>query len=483
MEFKICLFILLTLLAATCCAGCVNQSETYSVGYNAGNSPLLTLDPITGEPRGPGATLMNMIAENQNITIKYVVVDDSLEALKKDEVDILSWQLVTEENKKSMDFSDVVIEVTYGFAAKKSSDLTVEDLLSGEKIIACEAGSTTEAWLKDYFGEEKFNQLLQNGKILSKATVDQGMVDVVSSQADAVFHNSIVLSNRLLEQYTLKYVGSVSEPKKFGLAVRAGDRKLMDKINTGYHNLVQSGVIDELSNKYGYFIQKDVYVVGTTDDFAPFAYLDENGNLTGFDAEAMQWIAREKGLNIRFEYMPWSEGVFELDTNKIDAYYSALTITSDRSRKVTFSNPYYTVRNAVAVKDTSRATEEQFEQGDLIVGILDGTTPSDWLLGFYGETKSAKMIEDGKIKIYPNSETRMEALLTGEVEAIISNAPSFSAQMETKPIKILKTYRADELYGVAVRNGDTLLLEKINDGLEEMKAAGVWDELLKKYNL
>ena len=50
-----------------------------------------------------------------------------------------------------------------------------------------------------------------------------------------------------------------------------------------------------------------------------------------------------------------------------------------------------------------------------------------------------------------------------------------------KPLKIVGTIATDEIYGYAVRQEDTELLEKLNEGLKRLMASPKWDELREKY--
>ena len=51
--------------------------------------------------------------------------------------------------------------------------------------------------------------------------------------------------------------------------------------------------------------QKDTIVVGTNAEYAPFEYLDSNGNLTGFDIDLMNAIAKEENVNIKWVDLPF----------------------------------------------------------------------------------------------------------------------------------------------------------------------------------
>lgn len=124
-----------------------------------------------------------------------------------------------------------------------------------------------------------------------------------------------------------------------------------------------------------------------------------------------------------------------------------------------------------------------FENGEIIIGVIEGTTPAQWLTEFFGEDKSLKMIADGVIKLYPDSDSRLNAFLNGECDVIVSNTPSVNNIADKYSLDVVEIYSSDESYGAAVQNGDTYLIETMNKGLADLESSGKKAELLKKYNL
>ena len=62
---------------------------------------------------------------------------------------------------------------------------------------------------------------------------------------------------------------------------------------------------------------------------------------------------------------------------------------------------------------------------------------------------------------------------------VIGDAKAFVA--ETEGLKILEESFTDEEYAIAVKKGNTELLEKINGALKTLKDNGTLDEIVAKY--
>ena len=85
---------------------------------------------------------------------------------------------------------------------------------------------------------------------------------------------------------------------------------------------------------------------------------------------------------------------------------------------------------------------------------------------------------------YDNGAVAVEALKNGKVDCvIIDNEPAKSFVAANEGIHILEGENeyAVEDYAICVKKGNTELLNKINEALEELKADGTIDKIIEKY--
>ena len=103
--------------------------------------------------------------------------------------------------------------------------------------------------------------------------------------------------------------------------------------------------------------------VGYHPENLPFSFVNDKGDLVGFDVELMHVLARE--LKVELEFIRWTyETVFkDLDQNKFDIAIGGLIVNPERLAKANFSNPYMNMTTAVVVKDHRR---NQFKSWRLI---------------------------------------------------------------------------------------------------------------------
>ena len=121
------------------------------------------------------------------------------------------------------------------------------------------------------------------------------------------------------------------------------------------------------------------YVNGIDANYPPFSFVGEDGNPTGFDIEAMNWIAAKMGFEVKHQPMDWDGIIPALLAGKIDMVCSGMSISPERAAQVAFSDPYYTISKLIVVKDDSDMSAEQALNGKIRLGVQRGTNEHAYL--------------------------------------------------------------------------------------------------------
>ena len=186
-------------------------------------------------------------------------------------------------------------------------------------------------------------------KIIIKYTQDATVYAVLANEAEAVIAADSVLAEKLREYSPLTFLGYLTDKKDSAFAADKSNTELIAIINAGLKDITASGEYDKILQKYRLIQPRNEYRVGISTENPPFTYLDENGDLTGFDTESLQWIAEKNGFDVTFVEVPWSKNINALITGKIDMWYSGMPITKNRLARATFSTPYYTAEDSYGV--------------------------------------------------------------------------------------------------------------------------------------
>jgi len=214
-------------------------------------------------------------------------------------------------------------------------------------------------------------------------------------------------------------------------------------------------------------------VNGIDANYPPFAYVDKNGKPAGFDVDALNWIGKTMGFEVKHKPMEWSTIVQAVVAKKIDVVMSGMTITEERQKQVNFSEPYWTVENAFVVKQDSDLTTEAILASKGRVGYQAGTSDGKWLAE--ANEKEGWGLE---LRQYDSAPQIVAEILNGRIIAGGMNmSPAQDAIAKGKPVKVAGTFGIREDFGVAIRYEDKELEELINEGLKKLMADPYWEEL------
>lgn len=200
------------------------------------------------EYKGIDVDLIQAIAENQGFEIKLEAMDFSgiIPALQAGQLDIaIAGMSITEDRKKTVDFSDPYFESGLSLVVKKgNSEITSLEDLKG-KTVAVKKGTTGATFAvenKDKYGYE----------IVQVNDSTSMFQEVANGTADALLEDYPVIAYAIKKSdLTLDIVGDRLNGDNYGIAVLKGENdELLKKINDGLAALKESGKYDEILSTY-----------------------------------------------------------------------------------------------------------------------------------------------------------------------------------------------------------------------------------------
>jgi polar amino acid transport system substrate-binding protein len=220
-----------------------------------------------------------------------------------------------------------------------------------------------------------------------------------------------------------------------------------------------------------------VLVVGTDAAYAPFESQNEKGEIVGFDIDVVSAVAQKAGFEVKFVNTPW-EGIFNtLQQGDRDFLVSAITITDERKQTMDFSSPYFDAQQLIAVKKTSKVGKFD-DLKKQKVGVQTGTTGDEVVTKLLGKNST-------NVKRFESTPLALKELESGGVDAVVADNGVIINYVTNNSAAGFKTVSdksfAPEQYGLAVKKGNTELLEKLNKGLADIKADGTYDQIYTKY--
>ncbi|HBZ03512.1 MAG TPA: ABC transporter substrate-binding protein [Lachnospiraceae bacterium] len=216
-------------------------------------------------------------------------------------------------------------------------------------------------------------------------------------------------------------------------------------------------------------------VFGTNAEFPPFEYVGGEGVVDGFDGIDMaiaKKIAEDNGKTASINNMEFDSLLLALQNGQIDAVIAGMTITDERKEAVDFSEPYYTATQVMIVKDDSDIKKASDMQ-DKKIAVVQGYTGEECVKGLGYSYEAFKK----------GSETILE-LMNGKCDVVVIDSATAEKYVgDNEGIKIVddpEAFEAEE-YGIAVKKGNTELLNQINASISKMKSDGTISSISAQY--
>ena len=217
-------------------------------------------------------------------------------------------------------------------------------------------------------------------------------------------------------------------------------------------------------------------VVATNPTWPPMEFLDDNKQIIGYDIDMIKAVAAEAGMEAEVIMTAW-DGIFAgVAAGNYDVIASGVTITPERQRAFAFTVPYYDVQQIVVVRKGDSASGFEALKGRVIGGQI-GTT------GVFVAQKSGVPMT---IREYDDVGLAMQDLLNGRIEAVICDSPValyYANQKEgfTDHLSVAFRTEATESFGFVVQKNRKDLVERLNKGIEAVRAKGIEAELIRKW--
>ena len=235
---------------------------------------------------------------------------------------------------------------------------------------------------------------------------------------------------------------------------------------------------EEKTNKLEEIQKEGSLTVGIMGTYAPYNYLGEDKQYTGYDVEIAKEIGKRLGVDVEFVAQEFSGLIPGLQKDKYDMLVSQVTITDDRKKQIDFSNPYITNHVKVIVRADNQDIQSTADFPKKTIGVGLGTNDESFL-----RTQLMPEVGEFKINTYDDVITTLADLNAGRIDATINNEYALKPIVEQNGYEVKavgEPIKSDEA-GVAVKKGEKEFVEAINKALEEMKADGTYAEIFESW--
>jgi polar amino acid transport system substrate-binding protein len=236
------------------------------------------------------------------------------------------------------------------------------------------------------------------------------------------------------------------------------------------------------SNIFTYVIDAsytEYVTMGTSADYPPYEWPMNVGGkqtLVGIDIEIAKHIAAALQKNLRVVNKSFDYLLEDLQAGKVDFVIAGMTPTPAREEVVDFSIVYYEAVQVVLIKETNASVYtsiESLNQPTLRVGAQLGSIQAGLLTDNFPSAQATILTQ------IPDLILRLQQ---GQVDAVIVEGPVAQGYLQNVSGLAIASFSIGEPDGgsaVAVKSGDTQLLQVINQVLTQLIESGLLDDIVK----
>jgi len=215
------------------------------IGMELAFPPFEMLDS-SGQPAGVSVDMAHAMGQylNRPVRIENIPFDGLIPSLKTGKIDvIISSMTVTEDRKKSIDFTDPYLKMGLAILAAKTSDIqSINDVDKPGRNVVVKKGTTGNIYALQHF---------KNAKLLVLNDQSACAIEVSQGKADCFIYDQIsVFENWKKYEATTRAILQPFTQEDWAMGIKKGNDALRTQINGFLKQFKESGGFDTLGAKY-----------------------------------------------------------------------------------------------------------------------------------------------------------------------------------------------------------------------------------------
>lgn len=220
--------------------------------------------------------------------------------------------------------------------------------------------------------------------------------------------------------------------------------------------------------------------IATEGAYPPFNYLDEHGELAGFDVDIAKALCRAMAAECEFVVVPWDGIIDGLEAGRYDVVVASMSYTPERARRVEFTERYYRTTSSFVARRGSNLDVSPAGLRGKAVATQRATVHADYLAATYGASITLQTPD--------TLDDAFDLLAAGKVDTVLCNSLAALGFLRS-PGGGGYAYIGEPLTdknlastaNIALRKGNAPLRDAFNKALESIRLSGEYDQINQKY--
>jgi len=220
--------------------------------------------------------------------------------------------------------------------------------------------------------------------------------------------------------------------------------------------------------------------VGTSADYPPFEYYDDQLAIDGFDAALIREVGNKLGVRTEISDFAFPSLGDAVRIGQIDVAIAALSITPEREAVADFSNIYYVGEDGILANQDSNIEEVRSaaDVAGMRVGVQKGSV--------YEQLGQANLVDTGLIPqqnliAYDKADQIITDLERNALDVGAMDLKPAIDFAENRGVRLVGKGLNQQRFAIAAQKGATELINRINQALVELQNEGVISRLSQEY--
>lgn len=212
-------------------------------------------------------------------------------------------------------------------------------------------------------------------------------------------------------------------------------------------------------------------VVATDDDYWPYVFYDENGQLSGHDIELVTMVANDLKMNLEIHPMTWSESLLAVSNNEADAVLTCEFSGDKLIEGIRYTSPVKSDDFVIFSKNSIESSDELYQKK----------------IGIMSEGNAYKTIRDHGLDAccveYASNRDAFLALEKGECDCVVIRYVIGLGILDELNVKDVEGYisLSDSSTCIGVNEQEESLVTAINDEISRLRINGTLERLNEKW--
>lgn len=208
--------------------------------------------------------------------------------------------------------------------------------------------------------------------------------------------------------------------------------------------------------------------LGTEGAYPPFNFIDDAGNVAGFEREVGDELCKRAGLTCEWVTNEWDSIIPNLQSGNYDVIIAGMSITDEREQVIDFSENYFPPAASAYVGTDAAA--------DIKAGVVSAQV---------GTIQAGYVAESGATLLeFATPDETIAAVRNGEAVAVFADKDFLKPYVDQSNGEL--TFVGEEVQlgggvGLGFRDSDDALREQFNAAIKSMKEDGTLNAAIEKH--